>query len=81
MARATGGQAFCLQSIEEIDRTVRDIARQIRNQYTIAYTPSNTALDGTYRKLDVRVTAPVPVVVRARSGYWAGGATAVASAN
>lgn len=81
VARATGGQAFCLQSIEEIDRTVRDIARQIRNQYTIAYTPSNTALDGTYRKLDVRVTAPAPVVVRARTGYWAGGATAVASAN
>lgn len=81
VARATGGQAFFLNSVEEIDRTVRDIARQIRNQYTIAYTPSNPALDGTYRKLDVRVAAPAPVVVRARTGYWAGNAVAAASTN
>lgn len=72
IARATGGQAFCLDSIAEIDETVRDIARQIRNQYTIAYTPLNEALDGTYRKLEVRVNAPQPVSVRTRTGYWAG---------
>jgi VWFA-related protein len=73
LARATGGQAFYLKSIEEIDRTVRVIARDIRNQYTIAYSPTNEALDGTFRKLDLQVTASVPVVIRTRSGYYAGG--------
>jgi VWFA-related protein len=80
LARATGGQAYYLNSIEEIDRTVRDIARDIRSQYTIAYSPSNEALDGSYRRLDVLVTTPEPVVIRTRAGYWAGG-TAAAQAS
>ncbi len=76
LARATGGQAYFLNSVEEIDRTVREIAHYIRNQYTIAYTPANEALDGTYRKLDLVVTADQPVTVRTRAGYWAGTAGA-----
>ncbi len=76
LARATGGQAYFLNSTQEIDRTVREIARYIRNQYTIAYTPANEALDGTYRKLDLVVTAGQPVTVRTRAGYWAGTAGA-----
>ncbi len=72
VARATGGQAYFLNSVEEIDRTVREIARYVRNQYTVAYTPTNQALDGTYRRLELKVTAPEAVTVRSRTGYWAG---------
>lgn len=79
MAQATGGRAFFLNSVEEIGRTTAAIARDIRNQYTLAYTPTNEALDGTFRRLDVQVTVDQPVTVRTRAGYWAG-ATAAASA-
>ncbi len=81
LARATGGQAFFLNALDEIDRTVTAIARDIRNQYTIAYSPSNQDLDGTFRKVDVEVMAPRPVVVRTRTGYWAGASNAARKAS
>lgn len=72
ITRATGGRAFFLNSVEEIGRTAATIARDIRNQYTLAYTPTNEALDGTYRKLDLQIDAGRPLTVRSRTGYWAG---------
>ena len=52
-------------------RIALEIARQIRNQYTLAYTPQNQALDGTYRAIRVEVSGPDRLSVRARQGYRA----------
>jgi len=71
LTKATGGQAFYLHDISDVDEITREIARVIRNQYTLAYTPSNEALDGTYREIRVILEDPRPLVVRTRSGYWA----------
>ena len=38
-----------------MDRIAHEVAHDIRNQYTIAYTPSNVALDGTYRQIKLGV--------------------------
>ena len=43
----------------------------IRNQYTIVYAPTNTAMDGTFRQIKVSTKAPRNPVVRTRSGYYA----------
>lgn len=48
-----------------------EIARQIRNLYTIAYAPLNQALDGTYRTIRVAVSVPEHLSVRTRAGYRA----------
>jgi hypothetical protein len=62
-----------------------DIAADIRNQYVLAYHPTNAKLDGTYRKLKVELVAPgggplkvkdqkgkdVKVQIVAREGYTA----------
>ena len=48
-----------------------EIARDIRNQYTIAYSPAVQALDGSYRQIKVTVDAPGKPTVRTRSGYYA----------
>ena len=48
-------------------RTIfREIARAIRNQYTITYKPTNTKQDGTYRKLKVELVGPddKPLVIK-----------------
>lgn len=71
LAESTGGQAFYPTSIEQIDQIVQKVAREIRNQYTIGYTASNQALDGTFRQLRVQVSAPNVMLVRYRNGYWA----------
>ncbi|HZQ23429.1 MAG TPA: VWA domain-containing protein [Terriglobales bacterium] len=57
-ARLTGGRAYFPRFEGELPEIFHDIAADIRNQYSITYHPTNTKLDGTYRKLKVEVVAP-----------------------
>jgi Ca-activated chloride channel family protein len=71
LAERTGGMAYYPPGVDEIGAVALEIARQIRNQYTIAYTPLNQALDGTYRAIRVAVSASERLSVRTRAGYRA----------
>jgi len=57
-AAMTGGRAYFPRFQGEYPELFNDIASDIRNQYTLSYSPSNTKLDGTYRKVKVQVVAP-----------------------
>jgi VWFA-related protein len=81
LTEATGGQAFFPKDATEVDRIAHQVARDIRNQYTIAYSPTNSAMDGTYRQIKVIANGPNKPVVRTRSGYYAGTAKAKSSDN
>jgi len=70
LADRTGGLTYYPMNIDEIDSVALEIARQIRNQYTIAYAPVNQTLDGSYRTIRLTVSAP-GASVRARDGYRA----------
>jgi VWFA-related protein len=84
-AAMTGGRAYFPRFEGELPELFGDISNDIRNQYTVSYAPSNTKLDGTYRKLKVQVVAPdggplkvkdqkgkdVKIDVVAREGYTA----------
>jgi Ca-activated chloride channel homolog len=67
----TGGTAYYPAGIDDIGTVALEIARQIRNQYTIAYAPLNQALDGTYRSIRVVAAGPERLTVRTRDGYLA----------
>jgi Ca-activated chloride channel homolog len=71
LAIASGALDFYPKDLEEVDKEVPEIAHEIRNQYTLAYSPLNTALDGTFRKISVTVNAPGHPTVRSRNGYYA----------
>ena len=73
IARVTGGQAVVLSNPSDVTLICERIAKEIRNQYTIAYVPSNQLLDNTYRKIRVTATRPHggKVFVRTRGGYLA----------
>lgn len=71
LADATGGEAFFPKEVSDVDKIAHQVARDIRSQYTIQYTPTNTAMDGTYRQIKVTVNAPGRPAVRTRSGYYA----------
>jgi len=71
LAESTGGLAYDPGSIDEIDRVALDIARQIRNQYTIAYAPTHQLLDGSYRQIRVTVQGPGGLSAHTRAGYLA----------
>lgn len=84
-ASMTGGRAYFPRFEGELPELFGDISNDIRNEYSISYHPSNTKLDGTYRKLKVQVVAPdggplkvrdqkgkdVKIEIYARDGYTA----------
>ena len=74
LAEMTGGQAYFPKSIDEVEELCRRIAHDLRNQYTVGYTPSNAALDGSWREIQVKVNPPKnvsKVTVRTKQGYYA----------
>ncbi len=71
LTNATGGLSFYPKDVNEVQALAVEIAHDIRNQYTIAYTPTIQQLDGSYRQIKVTVDAPGRPTVRTRSGYYA----------
>jgi len=69
-AALTGGQWFKPRFEGDMRDIFHDIGAGIRNQYVLAYHPSNNKLDGTYRKLKVELVAPDggPLKVRDQKG-------------
>jgi Ca-activated chloride channel homolog len=73
LARETGGEAFLPTSLSQVVPICEQIASDIRNQYTIAYIPTDRKQDGTYRTIQVKAEAPHRghLFVRTRAGYTA----------
>ena len=73
LAKATGGEAFLPESVNDVVPICERIAHDIRNQYTIAYVPANEKQDGTYRIIQVKAGSPGRgrLAVRTRAGYYA----------
>jgi len=74
IAEASGGLAFFPENVEDVHAICEQVAHDIRHQYTLAYYPSNTAKDGTFRAVHVEVIPPRghgKLVARTRNGYYA----------
>jgi Ca-activated chloride channel homolog len=71
LAEATGGEVYFPKEVSEVEPIAHVVAHDIRNQYTIQYTPSNNNMDGTFRQIKIAVNAPGHLTVRTRSGYYA----------
>ncbi len=73
-AETTGGRAYFPKSVDEIEGLCRRIAHDLRNHYTLGYTPSNRKLDGSWRMTTIRLNPPKTVskvTVRVKEGYYA----------
>ncbi len=70
MSSDTGGRVFKVDRRYTLDDVFRDLQDEMRSQYSIAYTSTNTKRDGSFRKLDVRV-ANKDLKVQTRKGYYA----------
>jgi Ca-activated chloride channel homolog len=70
LTKASGGASFFPETLADVEQTCLSVAHDIRNQYIIAYSPSNQNLDGTFRAIRV-VAAGGKYSVRTRSGYYA----------
>jgi Ca-activated chloride channel family protein len=82
IAQHTGGLAFFPKTLDEVDEISRQVAHDIRNQYTIGYKPTNPRSSGGFRQIRVEAKgkAHAKLMVRTKSGYYAGTQGAASSA-
>jgi len=71
IAEATGAKSYYPKELKDVDGVCQQVAHDIRSQYIIEYSPTNPALDGSFRQIKVVANGPNHPVVRTRSGYYA----------
>jgi Ca-activated chloride channel family protein len=71
IARESGGLTFYPKGVADVDQIALQVAHEIRNQYTIAYSPTVPQMDGSFRQIKVTVNGPGHPLVRTRTGYYA----------
>ena len=72
LAKVTGGEAYFPETLARVRTIFQNLARDLREQYTIGYVPQNPSNETNYRKVRVQVIAPGKgkLIVRTRSGYY-----------
>jgi len=74
LADTTGGKAFFPRSLDEVKPICEKIARDIREQYTFGYYPTDQKKDGTFRQVQIEFTKNFDrkhYRIRTRPGYYA----------
>jgi len=82
IAAASGGVAYFPESVDDVHNICEQVAHDIRNQYILAYYPTNTNRDGTFRAVSVEVIPPRgrgKLIARTRNGYYAPSAPAAST--
>ena len=75
LADHSGARFYEADTLGNLSRAYAEIASDLRKQYAISYYPTNTAEDGSYRRVKVHISPSSQyqdVIVRARDGYRAG---------
>ncbi|MGZ4788900.1 MAG: VWA domain-containing protein [Terriglobales bacterium] len=72
MTQETGGRVIEVgNKIEKLKDAFQQIANELRSQYSVGYTPTNTKRDGSFRKIEIKVASNKDMKVQARNGYYA----------
>ncbi|MGB2605825.1 MAG: VWA domain-containing protein [Candidatus Sulfotelmatobacter sp.] len=70
LTEATGGRVINVgNKFDKLREAFDQVAAELRSQYNLGYTPTNTVLDGSYRKLEVKNKQNYKIQTRA--GYYA----------
>jgi Ca-activated chloride channel homolog len=82
ISAASGGIAYFPENVDDVHNICDQVARDIRNQYTLGYYPTNTKKDATFRTVMVDVIPPRgkgKLTARTRNGYFAPGQAAASN--
>lgn len=72
LAEETGGTAFFTGDMLSLERSFTRISKELRAQYLVTYNPTNKQYDGTFRKIDVKLSdGHRDLKVRTKRGYKA----------
>ena len=70
LSEDTGGHIFHIDRKLSLQDAFKQLQDELRSQYSIAYTPTNPAKDGTFRRIEIRA-GNKDYKVQARKGYYA----------
>jgi len=70
LAEETGGRVFRVDRKNSLEDIYKTIQEELRSQYAAAYTPTNGAKDGSFRRLEIRAKNR-DYKVQIRKGYYA----------
>jgi VWFA-related protein len=62
---------FTVRNTNDLNKGIQRIANETRVYYLLGYTPTNTARDGKFRKIQVKLANSKGRDIRARKGYYA----------
>jgi VWFA-related protein len=68
LAEQTGGRIITVRGPDKLDKAFAEIAAELRSQYSLGFTPTNTANDGKFRRLEVK--SKDGYKIQARKGYY-----------
>jgi Ca-activated chloride channel family protein len=73
IADISGGEAFFPKNVNELDGAYKRVLQQVKAQYTIGYISTNSKTDGSWRKVDIKISAKDgrDYRIKARNGYYA----------
>ena len=69
LAQETGGRAFFPMKIEDLSAVYSEIADELSSQYILGYISTNSKRDGTWRRVDIRISRP-SLTPRTKKGYY-----------
>ena len=69
LVETTGGQAFFPTAMKDVESAYDKVLAEIKGQYHLGYLSTNTATDGKWRKVEIKVKRP-DLKVRSRKGYY-----------
>jgi VWFA-related protein len=71
LTHETGGRVIDVgNKVDKLRKAFEEISAELRSQYNIGYSPTNTARDGSFRKVEVK-SKQADQKIQARSGYYA----------
>ncbi|HSR49239.1 MAG TPA: VWA domain-containing protein [Acidobacteriota bacterium] len=71
LSYTTGARMFPAAAATHLTEIYETVAQEIKNLYYISYTPTNSAKDGTWRRIEIESPTRPGVVLRTRPGYYA----------
>lgn len=76
IAEVTGGRAFFPKTVKQCEQACIDIAKDLREQYSLGYYPRPKLFDGSWRSVQVQLNLPEELyqeglTARTRAGYYA----------
>ncbi len=70
ISEETGGRIFRVSRKWPLERIFAEIQAEMRSQYSLGYTPTNSVRDGSFRRIRIK-TVRKGLKVQARRGYYA----------